>query len=149
METNINTYRLNQGNKDYILTTSIIGNQLKIKCHNSSDAANKKYIKLFTLEQLNQIHEIFSSLKTLFQASAFIDKALSNQKVGVAEESGILKITFYMNVNGLTNQIVIPLDEDYSSSYIASNGNQFTQNGNIQCEEESDLENYIEDMNNS
>ena len=141
METNINTYRLNQGNKDYILTTSIIGNQLKIKCHNSSDAANKKYIKLFTLEQLNQIHEILSSLKTLFQASAFIDKALSNQKVGVAEESGILKITFYMIVNGLTNQIVIPLDEDYSSSsYMASNGNQFTQNGNIQ---NYDMNNYI------
>ena len=140
METNTNTYRLNQGNKDYILTTSIIGNQLKMACHNSSDAANKKYIKLFTLEQLNQMHQIFSSLKTLFQASAFIDKALSNQKVGLTEESGILKITFYIIVNGMTNQIDIPLDEDYSSSYLASNGNQFAQKGSIQ---NYDMNHYI------
>ena len=139
MESNTSTYKLDQGNKEYIFTTSIIGNQLKMGCYNTADAANKKYIKLFTIDQLNQIDAIFSPLKTVLQASEFIDKALNNQKVGVSEESGILKIIFYISSNGITNQIDIPLDEDYSS-YMGSNGNQFIQNGSIQ---NYDMNNYI------
>ena len=145
MESNTNTYRLDQGNKEYIFTTSIIGNQLKMTCHNSSNEGNKKYSRLFTIEQLNQIDEIFNCLKTPLQASEYLDKALSDQKVCVSEENGLLKITFYITSKGITNQIDIPLEEDYST-YIQSNGNQYTQTENIQ---NYDINNYIGNIKSS
>ena len=145
MESNTNTYRLDQGNKEYIFTTSIIGNQLKMTCHNSSNEGNKKYSRLFTIEQLNQIDEIFNCLKTPLQASEYLDKALNDQKVCVSEENGLLKITFYITSKGITNQIDIPLEEDYST-YIQSNGNQYTQTENIQ---NYDINNYIGDIKSS
>ena len=145
MESNTNTYRLDQGNKEYIFTTSIIGNQLKMTCHNSSNEGNKKYSRLFTIEQLNQIDEIFNCLKTPLQASEYLDKVLSDQKVCVSEENGLLKISFYITSKGITNQIDIPLEEDYST-YIQSNGNQYTQTENIQ---NYDINNYIGDIKSS
>ncbi len=145
MESNTNTYRLDQGNKEYIFTTSIIGNQLKMTCHNSSNEGNKKYSRLFTIEQLNQIDEIFNCLKTPLQASEYLDKALNDQKVCVSEENGLLKITFYITSKGITNQIDIPLEEDYST-YIQSNGNQYTQTENIQ---NYDINNYIGNIKSS
>ena len=145
MESNTNTYRLDQGNKEYIFTTSIIGNQLKMTCHNSSNEGNKKYSRLFTIEQLNQIDEIFNCLKTPLQASEYLDKALNDQKVCVFEENGLLKITFYITSNGITNQIDIPLEEDYST-YIQPNGNQYTQTENIQ---NYDINNYIGNIKSS
>ena len=145
MESNTNTYRLDQGNKEYIFTTSIIGNQLKMTCHNSSNEGNKKYSRLFTIEQLNQIDEIFNCLKTPLQASEYLDKVLSDQKVCVSEENGLLKISFYITSKGITNQIDIPLEEDYST-YIQSNGNQYTQTENIQ---NYDINNYIGNIKSS
>ena len=131
METNINSYKLDQGNKVYIYTTSIIGNNiLRMACYNSSNQ-NKKFIRDFTIENLNQIDEIFSSLKSPNEASDYIDKILNSQKVSVIEENGILKIRFYISNNGVTNQIDIPLN-DSNPGFLENNGNQFLQEGNIQ-----------------
>ena len=130
MESNINTYRLNQGKKEYIFTTSVVGDQLRMSCKNSSNENNKKYTRDFTIEQLHQIDELFRFIKTATQASEYIDKALGKQKVRVSEENGFLKIIFYINTNGITNQIDIPLGSS-DSTILESNGNQYLQEGNI------------------
>ena len=121
METNINSYKLDQEDKEYIFSTSIVGNKLRMTCQNSSMGNNKKYTRDFSIEQLHKIDKIFSFLQSPFEASDYIDKALNNQKVGVSEENGIIKITFYITTKGITNQIEIPLSE--------SNGSQLLQSG--------------------
>ena len=72
METDINTYRLNQGKKEYIFTTSIIGNKIKLACKNSSNENNIKYTREFTIEQLKQIDEIFNIINSPSEASDYI-----------------------------------------------------------------------------
>ena len=125
METTINIYRLNQGNKEFIFRTSIIGNKLKMACKNSSNENNVPYAREFTIEELKQINEIFNILNSPQDASDFIDKALSNQKVRVTEEINNINIRFYINTNGVTQQIDIPL---YNSSNSDSNVNQNISN---------------------
>ena len=139
MESKINTYRLNQGNKEYIFITSIIENKLRMKCQNSSNGINKKYIRDFTIEQLHQIDEIFRFLENVSQASDYIDKALGKQKVRVSEINGIINIIFYITTNGITNQIDIPLSSS-DSLVFESKENKFSQEGNIQ---NYDISNYL------
>ena len=127
METSINTYRLNQGNQEYIFTTSIIGNKIKLACKNSSDKNNIKYTREFTIEQLKQIDEIFNIINSPSEASDYIDRALSKQKVRVSEESNHINICFYITTNGVTNQIDIPL---YDTSFSESNVNSNNYNEN-------------------
>ena len=101
-----------------------------MSCKNSSNENNKKYTRDFSIEQLHQIDELFRFIKTATQASEYIDKALGKQKVRVSEENGFLKIIFYINTNGITNQIDIPLGSS-DSTILESNGNQYLQEGNI------------------
>ena len=138
MESNINTYKLDQEDKEYIFSTSIVGNKLRMACKNSSSVNNKKYTRDFTIEQLHKIDKIFSVLTSPLEALDYIDKALNNQKVGVSEENGIIKITFYITTKGVTNQIEIPLSDSIlqpenvehfeSSNYL---GNPVVEQNNI------------------
>ena len=125
MESTINIYRLNQGNKEFIFKTSIIGNKLKMACKNSSNENNIEYVQEFTIEQLKQIDEIFNNLNSPYEASDFIDQALSNQKVRVSEDINQINIRFIITINNVTHQIDIPL---YESSFNESNVNQNVSN---------------------
>ena len=138
VESNINSYKLDQEDKEYIFSTSIVGNKLRMACQNSSSGNNKKYTRDFSIEQLHKIDKIFSFLTSPIEASDYIDKALNNQKVGVSEENGIIKITFYITTKGITNQIEIPLGESIIQSGISQNfetsnylGNPVIEQNNI------------------
>ena len=130
METANNTYRLEQGDKEFIFSASIIGNVLRMTCKNSSSENHQKFKQDFTMQQFNEIDEIFNFIKTPEEALDFIDKALSDQKVGIFEENGGIKLTFYIKTDEVTKEIDIPLG-DVVSENDESNGNQPFQTENI------------------
>ena len=111
MESNTNTYKLEQAGKVYMLTTGIFGDNIRLSCRNSSSPQNKKYSRDFNIEQLHKVDKLFNVLKTPLQAVKYIDEALRQQKVGVTEENNGIKITFYITTKGITNQIDIPLGD--------------------------------------
>jgi len=139
MEEHINSYKLEQDNKVYIFSTSIVGNSVRLSCETSD---GKKFKRDFTIEQLKQIDEIFNFIQEPHDATKFIDEALRNHKVGVADEIDNFKIVFYIETNGNTNRIEISLKEPnvqiFDSSY---KSNEFLQQTNFQ---NSELTNIIE-----
>ena len=46
MESNINSYKLDQEDNEYIFSTSIVGNKLRMSCQNSSSGNNKKFSRI-------------------------------------------------------------------------------------------------------
>ena len=116
MDSNENIYKLNQGNNEYILTTNIVGNAIRITCKNIlNDKA--KFSRDFTIDELKRIDHVFNFIQTPFQGLEYIDKALKNQKVGVSEEGENLKINFYVTTQGISHQLEIPLgDQNVFSS---------------------------------
>ena len=118
MESNVNSYKLEQNNKDYILTTSIIDNELKISCKNKDDPT-LIYSRTFTMEALQKIDEIFKIIKTPLDAIKWIDEALKVQKVGIIDEASSFKIKFVITTKGITNQIDIPLNKEGEKASIS------------------------------
>ena len=118
MESNVNSYKLEQNNKDYILTTSIIDNELKISCKNKEDPT-LIYSRTFTMEALQKIDEIFKIIKTPLDAIKWIDKALKVQKVGIIDEASSFKLKFVITTKGITNQIDIPLNKEGEKASIS------------------------------
>ena len=127
MEEHINSYKLEQNNKEYIFSTSIVGNKMRMSCQNSK---GQKFYRDFTVEQLKQIDDIFNFIKTPHHASEYIDKALRKEKVGVTEDNGKIKISFYITTKGMTHLIEIPLWDP--SSFNNANEHQFLQTENLQ-----------------
>ena len=115
METSTNSYKLNQGKKEYIFSTSIIGNKIRISCQNTNDINSKKYSRDFTMEQFREIDDLFNFIKTPHHASEYIDRVLRNQKVGINDENGEVIINFYIKTDGLTHRIDIPLVDQPSN----------------------------------
>ena len=120
----MSTYKLEQTGKVYMLTTSIVGDKIRLACKNSSSPKNKKYSRDFSVEQLRKLDKLFNVLKSPLSAIQYIDEALRQQKVGVSEENNGIKITFYITTKGITNQIDIPLG-DMNSMMNTSNGNEY------------------------
>ena len=115
METSTNSYRLNQGKKEFILSTSIIGNKIRISCQNTNDINSKKHSRDFTMEQFREIDDLFNFIKTPHHASEYIDRVLRNQKVGINDENGEVIINFYIKTDGLTHRIDINLVDQPSN----------------------------------
>ena len=100
METNINTYKLNQGNKEYILTISTVGGLIRITCRNSKNDNVTRFSRDFSINELKRLDPIFNSITTANEALDYIDKALKVQKVGVTEEADTIQINFYISKQG-------------------------------------------------
>ena len=124
MEKNTSTYKLEQNGKVYMFSTSLVGDNIRLSCKNSSSPKNKRYSRDFTVENLRKLDKLFNVLKTPIQAIQYIDEALRQQKVGVTEENNGIKITFYITTKGITSQIDIPLG-DMNSMMNTSNGNEY------------------------
>ena len=116
METHINTYRLNQKNKEYILNVCMVGESIRITCKNTLNGNNSDFSKDFTLEELKKLDRIFNTIKTPYEALNYIDKALKIHKVGISEEDGNMKINFYIITEGIDHQLEIPLGKEMAAS---------------------------------
>ena len=85
METHINTYKLNQKNKEYILRICMVGDSIRINCVNITNGTNSEFRRDFTLEELKNLDNIFDIIKTPYEALDYMDRALKIQKVGMKD----------------------------------------------------------------
>ena len=99
MENHFNTYKLNQGNKEYVLTISIKGNDIRITCNAPLNENIESFSGDFSIEQLKRIDQLFESIKTPLEALDCFDEILKNQKVGVTEENEHLKLNFCITIH--------------------------------------------------
>ena len=111
MEANVNSYRLTQKNKIYILNTSLEGNSIKIVIKNSLKPESS-FTRLFTLETIKNLDSVFSIIQTPKELIQWIDKALKVHKVKVIEVGASIKIVFYITTNGISHQVEIPMAKE-------------------------------------
>ena len=135
MESNVNSYKLEQHNKEYILTTSVIDNELKISCKIITEPT-MIFSRTFTVEALQKLDEMFKIIQTPLDAIKWIDKALKVQKVGVIDEPSSFKIKFVITSKGIRNRIDIPLTQEGEIASISVNeetkANIFEESNEIQ-----------------
>jgi len=108
MDSNENIYRLNQGDKEYILTPNIIGNAIRITCKNILNE-KQNFQEDFTIDELERIDQVFNFIETPFQGLDYINKDVKSQKIGIAEEDHSIKIYVYMTFPGISHQLEISL----------------------------------------
>ena len=138
METHINTYKLNQGEKEYILSISTVGEKIRITCKNTLDENVQKFSRDFTLEELQKLDPIFNSINNGYDALDYIDRALKIQNVGVSEETDVIKIHFYIKNEGDTHNVELPIGGEMqftSSNQTVNEYSNYNINQNISLEQ--------------
>ena len=118
MESNQNFYQLKQGEIVYTLSTSLLGDLIKITCKNEKA---EQYTRKFTLDELKTLDEILFKIQSPKEAIEFLDEALNKQKVAVNENEIEVIINIYFNFEGQMHQIDIHLDKVVNEENISSN----------------------------
>ena len=117
MTTNIQKFQLTQSGKNYILTTLIEGDFVKLTCVESQVPNSPVYFGRFSLAQLQQISKMFNTMTTIYQAQEFLNKSIENQKVSVLHQGNIINITLYIQKEGQAENIVTTNYESQAINY--------------------------------
>ena len=97
-EYNIQTYELNQDEKDYILTTGLVNDNIRITCRDHIELTGPFYLNEFSLNDLSSKNKYFLLSDSIESAQSEINKAIERQKCGVKQEGNILKIIIYLTI---------------------------------------------------
>ena len=107
MSSNIQRFQLTQGGKNYILTSQIDGEFVKITCVESNVVNSPMYIGRFALSQLQQLNKRFNTMTTIKEAQEFLNQSIEKQKVNVEYKGNLLNVTLYfLGVSSQTGQII-------------------------------------------
>ena len=109
MESNVHSYQLTQKNKVYILTTSVLGNDIKISVKDK--AGTMAFSRSFTIETWKKIGAVFEAIQNAQDAIQWINKTLKTQKVKVIEAGNMVKIIFFIVENRTKHLVEIPISE--------------------------------------
>ena len=109
MESNVHSYQLTQKNKVYILTTSVLGNDIKISVKDK--AGTMAFSRSFTIETWKKIGAVFEAIQNAQDAIQWINKTLKTHKVKVIEAGNMVKIIFFIVENRTKHLVEIPISE--------------------------------------
>jgi hypothetical protein len=119
-ERNETRYQLEQDNKKYILTTSLINDKLKLKCQ---DTNSQTFVGTFNMNDLLRLSRYFSSTNNVEQVQIYLNGIIEKQRIGIFPKENIITIVLYL-IN--QDKIYIPLTLNINDIY--NNSNQYIQN---------------------
>ena len=94
---NIQKFQLSQGGKNYILTTQIENDSVKLTCVESEIPNAIIYLGLFSLSYLRSLSKMFNTMTTIYQAQEFLNSSIENQKVRIENQGTLINIILYFN----------------------------------------------------
>ena len=117
IEENVQIYQLNQDNKIYILSTGLVGNNLKISCYEHKENTHEKlgYSSIFTIEQLRKADPIFQITNDCEDVQWIFEDVILAQSVGILEGEGILDVYFYMRANERRAKVILRLNWQHNN----------------------------------
>ena len=95
MATNIQKFQLSQGGKNYILTSQIENDVIKLTCIESQIVNPPIYLGTFSLSHLRQMSKMFLKMSTILEAQEFLNQSIENQKVRVESQGTLINLILY------------------------------------------------------
>ena len=110
IEDNLQKYQLVQDNNIYILSTSLIGINLKLACSRNEINNNANYSSIFTIDQLKKADQIFQIANDCEDVQWIFEEVILAKSVGILENTGYLDVYFYMRVSGRKAKVILRLN---------------------------------------
>ena len=104
MEYSIKKYQFNQNGKDYVVSTGLVYDHIRITCQENLALDGPFYSNEFSLYELQQAHQFFKLTRTPEEALKEINKGIERQKAGLKLGSN--------NIMHFLGYLVIGTDND-------------------------------------
>ena len=114
MEYNTQKYQFNQDGRDYIVSTGLVGNRIRITCQENLALDGPFYSNEFTLDDLRHANQFFMLPQTPEEALLEINKGIERQKSGLQKGNNDTMLFIGYLVIGTDNDMYnLPLRRDY------------------------------------
>ena len=118
----LSRYQVTEGNKDYILSTSLYNDKLRLECQDKNLATSPLYSKDYSLKDLKAFGEIFTLVQTINEAQNELNATIERQEVSITNKGESLDITFNIKISSYVQELIfqLPIKQATSSNYIKS-----------------------------
>ena len=131
IEENLQKYQLVQDNNIYILSTSLIGINLKLACSRNEINNNANYSSIFTIDQLKKADQIFQIANDCEDVQWIFEEVILAKSVGILENTGYLDVYFYMRVSGRKAKVILRLNRIHMANMTMPNNYPININTNM------------------
>ena len=135
VEENLQKYQLIQDNIIYILSTSLVGINLKLSCFKfeGDNNPNSVYSSIFTIQQLKGADPIFEIANDCEDVQWIFEEVILAKSVGILENNGFLDVYFYMRVSGRKAKVILRLNGTNTPKMVVNSNiiNNNIMNNNI------------------
>ena len=118
-------YQVTQDGKEYILSTLIINDKIKIECQDNNFSPVLIYSRDYSLKDLSSFSEIFSLTPTIVDVQNELNKAIEQQQVKLTNQGEILEITFDVQIGSYAQELIFQLPIISSANAPAANTSAF------------------------
>ena len=114
MEYNTQKYQFNQDGKDYVVSTGLVGDRVRITCQESLALDGPFYSNEFSLDDLRHANQFFLITQTPEEALMEINKGIERQKSGLAPGlNDTMSFLGYLVIGTDNDVYSLPLRRDY------------------------------------
>ena len=151
VEENLQKYQLIQDNIIYILSTSLVGINLKLSCFKfeGDNNPNSVYSSIFTIQQLKGADPIFEIANDCEDVQWIFEEVILAKSVGILENNGFLDVYFYMRVSGRKAKVILRLNGTNTPKMVVNSNiiNNNIMNNNIMNNNNMNNNNIINNNN--
>ena len=109
-DNNMSSYQVNQDNKEYIITTQLINDLLRIECEDKSLFENTIYAQNFSLTNFKEMDYYFQPFDSIQEIQEELNLAIENQTAAIFNNGdNSINITFYLKSSNSSANISLKL----------------------------------------
>ena len=131
------SYQVNQGDKEFIITTISLNNMLKIECRDNNIAEFPVYANSYSLNEFKQMNNFFSDMLSIIQVQTNLNLSIESQKVSIFPKNpNLMNVSFFLkDKSGKSFAITLSLQKEKNDlKSINSSQSQNIENKNINGE---------------
>ena len=134
-DNNASSYQVNQDNKEYLITTQLLNELLRVECQDSNIPENPTYAMTFSLNNFKEMDYYFRSFNTIQQIQDELNAAIENQSAAIFNNGdNTLNISFYLKNNIAAANINLKLfKEETQQPKLKEEPNNYEFQGRCSC----------------
>jgi len=133
---NTYSYQVNQDNKEYIITTQLLNEGLRVECQDNNEVDLPIYAQLFSLNNFKEMDIYFQPFQSLSQIQEELNKTIEQQTVSINNKNAnTISITFLLKNKMNTANIALDLQKELTEPLQKSKieANNFEFQGRCSC----------------
>ena len=102
-------YQVTQDGKEYILSTSIINDKIRIECQDNNFSPIPVYYRDYSLKDLSSFSEIFTFIPNIIEAQNALNNTIEQQQVKFTNLNQLMEITFTVQIKKYVQELIFQL----------------------------------------